>query len=978
MSSRALISGLHDGAPFGIVRTVTITDDEAAPEVTLLLAPASIGEDGGMASVTASVAPASAEAFTVTVSALAVEPGSSSDFTLAGATLSFASGATESTGGVTITAVDNEVDAPDKSVTVSGAVSLEGVTAPADATLTILDDDTAAALALEVDATTMAEDGGTVTVTVTTGTGSTFDSARDITLVFAGTATEGGDYTVSATELTLPAGASGVTATLTALDDDVFEGGETVLISGLHDGAPFGIVRTVTITDDEAAPEVTLLLAPASIGEDGGMASVTASVAPASAEAFTVTVSALAVEPGSSSDFTLAGATLSFASGATESTGGVTITAVDNEVDAPDKSVTVSGAVSLEGVTAPADATLTILDDDTAAALALEVDATTMAEDGGTVTVTVTTGTGSTFDSARDITLVFAGTATEGGDYTVSATELTLPAGASGVTATLTALDDDVFEGGETVLISGLHDGAPFGIVRTVTITDDEAAPEVTLLLAPASIGEDGGMASVTASVAPASAEAFTVTVSALAVEPGSSSDFTLAGATLSFASGATESTGGVTITAVDNEVDAPDKSVTVSGAVSLEGVTAPADATLTILDDDTAAALALEVDATTMAEDGGTVTVTVTTGTGSTFDSARDITLVFAGTATEGGDYTVSATELTLPAGASGVTATLTALDDDVFEGGETVLISGLHDGAPFGIVRTVTITDDEAAPEVTLLLAPASIGEDGGMASVTASVAPASAEAFTVTVSALAVEPGSSSDFTLAGATLSFASGATESTGGVTITAVDNEVDAPDKSVTVSGAVSLEGVTAPADATLTILDDDTGGAGAGGGRDHHGEDGGTVTVTVTTGTGSTFDSARDITLVFAGTAVEGGDYTLAGATLSFASGATESTGGVTITAVDNEVDAPDKSVTVSGAVSLEGVTAPADATLTILDDDTAAALALEVDATTMAEDGGTVTVTVTTGTGSTFDSARDITLVFAGTASRRAGTTR
>ncbi len=416
--------------------------------------------------------------------------------------------------------------------------------------------------------------------------------ARGITLVFAGTATEGGDYTVSATELTLPAGAR--------------------LISGLHDGAPFA---SRTITDDEAAPEVTLLLAPASIGEDGGMASVTASVAPASAEAFTVTVSALAVEPGSSSDFTLAGATLSFASGATESTGGVTITAVDNEVDAPDKSVTVSGAVSLEGVTAPADATLTILDDDTAAALALEVDATTMAEDGGTVTVTVTTGTGSTFDSARDITLVFAGTATEGGDYTVSATELTLPAGASGVTATLTALDDDVFEGGETVLISGLHDGAPFGIVRTVTITDDEAAPEVTLLLAPASIGEDGGMASVTASVAPASAEAFTVTVSALAVEPGSSSDFTLAGATLSFASGATESTGGVTITAVDNEVDAPDKSVTVSGAVSLEGVTAPADATLTILDDDTAAALALEVDATTMAEDGGTVTVTVTTG---------------------------------------------------------------------------------------------------------------------------------------------------------------------------------------------------------------------------------------------------------------------------------------------------------------------------------------------------------------------------
>ena len=47
---------------------------------------------------------------------------------------------------------------------------------------------------------------------------------------------------------------------MTGLDDGLFEGGETVLISGLHDGAAFGAEQTVTITDDEAAPEVTLVL----------------------------------------------------------------------------------------------------------------------------------------------------------------------------------------------------------------------------------------------------------------------------------------------------------------------------------------------------------------------------------------------------------------------------------------------------------------------------------------------------------------------------------------------------------------------------------------------------------------------------------------------------------------------------------------------------------------------------------------------
>ena len=181
--------------------------------------------------------------------------------------------------------------------------------------------------------------------------------------------------------------------------------------------------------------------------------------------------------------------------------------------------------------------------------------------------------------------------------------------------------------------------------------------------------------------------------------------DFTLAGATLSFAADATASTGEVTITAVDNDEDAPDKTVTVSGAVSLDGVTAPANVTVTITDDD------------------------------------------------------------------------------------EPVVAE---------------------TPAVTLVLTPASITENGGLSTVTATASPASAEAFTVTVSAAAVDPAVTGDFTLGGATLSFAADATTSTGEVTITAVDNDVDAPDKTVTVSGAVSLDGVDAPANMRADDTDDD------------------------------------------------------------------------------------------------------------------------------------------------------------------------
>ena len=1046
--------------------TLTIRDDdEAADTVSLSLDVSSAAEDGGAApiEVTATLGSGAREsdvAVTVTVGSGTGDAGAESgiDFEpVADFSLTIAAGDTSASAGFSLTPLDDRIDEPDETLSVTGVTDDALIGVPEAVEITITDNDDAPELTLEVQPATIAEDGETATVTVSTGTGSTFADEQTITLLVSGSATDGADYTISAQTLTLPAGAgteaSSVTATITALDDNLDDDAETVVIGALLDGDAFGAEQTVTIADDDGTPEVALVLTPPSIAEDGGASTVTATVSPASATAFTVAVASAPVAPAEAGNFEQSGTTLSFAAGATASTGSVTIAAVDNTADTPNLEVSVSGTVSSPGVSAPVDATLTILDDDTAAVLTLEVDATTIAEDGGAVTVTVTTGTGSTFDSAQAITLALGGTATQGGDYTVSATELTLPAGSSSVTATLTGLDDGVFEGDETVLISGLHNGAVFGAGQTVTIADDEAAPEVTLVLTPDSIGENGGVSTLTATVSPASTEPFTVTVAVEPVAPAEPKDFALSGATLSFAVNATASTGEVTITAVDNDVDTADKTLQVSGVVSREGVSAPADATLTITDDDEASStvtltvaperidegagatvievtgaldsgsresdtvislsvgggeaaaspgvdyepvsdfsltipanetsatatftlaplddrideadeavlltgiavggteigvpeavgitiaddddapvLALEVDPARIAENGGTATVTVTTGEGSTFADERTITFTAAGTATRGEDYRLEAATVTLPAGtgteASTATATLVGLDDGIAEADETILIGGTLDGAAFGAQRTVVIEDDEGAPRVTLALTPASIGENGGVSTVTATVSPASSEAFTVTVAAAAVDPAVAGDFTLGGATLSFAADATESTGEVTIAAVDNDEDAADKSVTVSASVSLEGVGAPANVTVTITDDDepvapetpvvtlvlTPAS--------IGENGGASTVTATVSPAS----SEAFTVTVAAEAVDpavAGDFTLGGATLSFAADATASTGEVTITAVDNDEDAPDKTVTVSATVSLEGVTAPASATLTITDDD-------------------------------------------------------
>ena len=112
---------------------------------------------------------------------------------------------------------------------------------------------------------------------------------------------------------------------------------------------------------------------------------------------------------------------------------------------------------------------------------------------------------------------------------------------------------------------------------------------------------------------------------------------------------------------------------------------------------------------------------------------------------------------------------------------------------------------------PRVTLILTPASISEVGGtMSTVTATVDSPATVDIVVTIAAEQVEPADRNDFTLSGTTLTITTGQTTSTETVTIIAVDNEEGDGDKKVTVSGTVEVTFVTAPADVTLTIEDDE------------------------------------------------------------------------------------------------------------------------------------------------------------------------
>ena len=137
------------------------------PTVMLELMPASISENSGTSTVTARLSLASSGTTTITVSAAAVSPAVAGDFALStNKTLTITAGQTSSTGTVTITANNNNVDAPSKTVRVSGmATNSAGVTGPSDVTLNIIDEDDPPTVTLELMPTSIDEDGGSTTVT---------------------------------------------------------------------------------------------------------------------------------------------------------------------------------------------------------------------------------------------------------------------------------------------------------------------------------------------------------------------------------------------------------------------------------------------------------------------------------------------------------------------------------------------------------------------------------------------------------------------------------------------------------------------------------------------------------------------------------------------------------------------------------------------------------------------------------------------
>ena len=809
-----------------------------------------------------------------------------------------------------------------------------------------------------------------------------------------------GDLALSAnTELTIPAGQTGSTGTVTiAAENNTMDGPNKTVevaatVSGGNDIAD-PAAQILTIIDDEGAPTVTLELSQPSIPEDDGETTVTATLSGTSSEAVTVTVSVIAAAPVVAGDFELTGTTLTITAGATGSTGEVKVTAKNNDVDAPDKTVEVKGTVTGgNGATAPAPLVLTITDDEVTPTLTLALDPTSISENRGEAAVTAS------LDglSSADVVVTVSAAAVEpavANDFRLSANrELTITAGQlkSAGTVTISAENNDVDAPNKTVEVTASAtggNGVAAPAAQRLTITDDDGTPTLTLKLDPTSIGENGGRSTVTASLDRPSSESVTVAVSAAPVSPAVETDFTLAGTTLTIDRGQTQSTGTVTIEAVNNDIDAPDKTVEVRGSVQgVSGVTDPEVQELTITDDEGTPRVILDLSPSTIEEGGhsevratlsvpSSEVIKVNVDASSASPSSEQFSqfgragaalpILSRAVSVPGKGFVLSENrELTIGVGATASEGMvkITALDDTLDGPNRTVEVTGTvtgGNGALPPMPKMLKIMDDDGAPAVTLLLTPARIGEDGGESTVTATLSPAASEPVTVRISASAVSPAVASDFALsANRDLAIAAGDTQSTRTVTITAVDDPVDNPDKQVTVTGTVNgPSGLVPPSAQTLTITDDD--------------DDDGTVsvraavTVTLTLAPEEITENGgesrviaqlsgaadEEVTLTVSAEAVapaDANDFALSpNRELTIAAGKTESAGMVTLTAVDNTVDNPNRQVTVTATVTgPSGLEAPAAETLTITDDEPTPTVTLVLAPEQVLENGGESRVT-------------------------------
>ena len=804
---------------------VTVTLNPCNPSVTLSVNTSSITEAGpGVATLTATLSYISLLNVTVNLGFTGTAIDGGTDYTAASNSIVVPAGSISAT--TTITAVNDNLYEPGAAETV--IVDVTSVTNGTESgtqqqTVSITDSNTQPSVTLSVNNTSVTEAGGTSTITATLSNYST--QTVTVNLTYGGTATGSGtDYSSSGSVITIAAGSISGSVTVTAVDDNIYETtvNETVTadISSVTNGTESGIQQvSVEIVENDSQPSVTLTRNNATINEASGMCTFTATLSNPSVQNVTVNLGFTGTATGGGTDYTAAGTVITVTAG--NLTGTTTVTAVDDNIYEPGANETIIADITsvVNGTeNGTQQQTTAIVDNDSQPSVTLTRNNATIAEAAGVCTFTATLSNPST--QVVTVSLGFSGTATGGGtDYSSSGSNITIAAGSTSGTATVTAVDDNIYEPGanETVIvdITSVTNGIESGTQQqTTAIIDNDSQPTVTLTRNNATIAEAAGVCTFTATLSNPSTQTVTINLAYTGTATGGGIDYTASASSIVIAAGGLSGT--ATVTAVSDNIYEPGLNETV--IVDISSVTNGTESgvqqqTTDIADDDTQPTVTLSQDYASISEAAGVCTITASLNHPSTQDIT--VNLGLSGTATGSGvDYNASGTSILIAAGSTSGTITVTAVDDNIYESAvnETVIvdittvINGTENGTQ---QRTVTIVENDSQPSVTLSVDNTLITEGVlGVATFTASLNIASVQTVTVSLGFTGTAT-SGVDYNYSSNSITIPAGSLS--GYITVTAISDNLDELNETVVVDiTSVTNGSESGTQQKTTSIIDDD------------------------------------------------------------------------------------------------------------------------------------------------------------------------
>ncbi|TWU02568.1 Calx-beta domain-containing protein [Stieleria varia] len=830
----SVTSGLTDRItinPAGTTAAIQILDNDSA---TISIA---AGRNGGEANtqsgrfdVTQSAVSATDTIIQYSVSGTAT---SGVDFSALSGSVTIPAGQT--TASIDVSVLDDAIAEGAESVIVSLTAITAGdsdvtLSASSSATVLISDDDIPQ---VSVSATRNAPESGSVTGLFTVSQSVVTTTPTTVQYNVTGTASLDTDYIGLSGTAVIPAGQLSVDVSVTAINDSMIEGDETITlqITGVSGDAQLEIdaaqqTATIDLTDDESGLiSIAATSNAAEAGEIPGLFTVTQDGVSDSDTTVTLTISGTATE---SEDFTAVSRTVLIPAGQTTAT--IEIPVIDDATVESTESVSVqlvavtssNDALALD--TSADNASIDIVDNDTAL-IQVSLDNNGAEDSNSSGQFTITQSAVSSSDTLIGYTI--GGTATSGDDYTALSGTVTIPSGSTSVTIPVPVVDDGIVEADETVLIT-----LDQVVQSNGGITIDPQEDSLTLLI----VDNDSATVSIElesdGSESGASPASFTVTQSAvssvdtviqLAVSGTATSgdDFQITSQSVTIPAGQTSAS--IVVSILDDELLESAETI----IVTLDSITASdpdvsldatmSSATATIVDDESGL---ISVAVTSNADESGLVNgvFTVTQDGVSAVDTVLNYTI--GGTASQDIDFTALSGTVTIPAGQTSATVTVPVIQDDLIEGQETVLLT---------LTQTVSGDDraqiDTSASAAEMILADDDTGVIRIVSAGNASEANTTAGTWTVSQSGVSTTDTvvsytvagtatSQSDFNALPGSVTIPAGQTSAT--ITLQPLDDAVVEPTETVVLtldsisSGSPLLSLSTTENQASVNITDND------------------------------------------------------------------------------------------------------------------------------------------------------------------------